>query len=413
MIAICLINKNEVYNIDCQSNTKVIKVPLQIQKQLNQLKQKMETHNQHITEYQRSFVTYVRTKMFLKTKFRDIKGRHPVFISHAEIEKRFFPNPAFDKKRELATLVKSGELAITEVLRPDGSKLFLYEALKPGPIDLSMLRSISACEDELLLKMQSYLTLVSLPSGAPSTQYFNLFLKHKDSYLDLFFRVDDFSGRVHTPVTNFHSNYRSNILLEGQPTCSIDVCTMQPLLLGKILADQVGKNDFSLWIDSGEDIYSKLQKIAGLTTRDEAKKRFFEILFAPANDSLVKVFGQADWIVWINQYKSTTEPRNPHSNAKQHSNLAWLLQSTEVGLMRRVWQELDLAGISFLSVHDEVIIKISDQHKATDIFNKVFSKEFQYYKITRKGLPKITNDFNSDGQISSSEFTSNADWEHG
>jgi hypothetical protein len=375
--------------------------------------QEMKMRNQHITEHHRAFMTYVRTKMFLKTRFRGIEGRKPVFISHTEIEKRFFANPAFNKKRELATLVSIGELAISEVLRPDGSKYFLYEALKPGPIDLSMLRPISACEDDLIMRMKRSLTKVSLPFGSPSTPYFDLFLKHKDKYLDLFFRVDDFSGRVHTPVTSFHSNYRLNILLEGFPTCSIDVCTMQPLLLGKILKDQVGDNDFSLWIDSGEDIYNKLQKIAGLSTRDEAKKRFFEILFAPANDNLAKVFGQADWIVWINHYKTASEPRNPHSNVKPYSNLAWLLQSTEVSLMRKVWQEMDHAEIPFLSVHDEVIIKISDQHKAMDIFNKVFSNEFKFYKITAKGLESNKGDLNIDGHFSSSEFTSNSDWEYG
>jgi hypothetical protein len=116
---------------------------------------------------------------------------------------------------------------------------------------------------------------------------------------------------------------------------------MQPLLLGKILMDRIGVNEYTNWIESGEDIYIKLQQCAGLETRDQGKKRFFEILFAPPSNSLADMFGAADWITWINEYKRTQEPGNPHSKAKPYSNLAWLLQSTEVKTMRKVWQSLN------------------------------------------------------------------------
>ena len=342
----------------------------------------MKMRNQHINEHHRAFVTYVRTKMFLKTRFRGIEGRQSVFISNTEIEKRFFPYPALNKKQELATLVKNGEIAITEVLRPDKSKFFLYEALKRGPIDLSMLIPIAEFEDDLIMKMKGSLTKVSLPFGAPSTPYFDLFLKHKDKYLNLFFRVDDFSGRVHTPVTSFKGDFRKNILIDRCCTCSIDVATMQPLLLGKILADNIGPNQFSDWINAGEDIYQVFQKMLKLNHRDEAKKRFFEVLFAPPNNYLVKIFGQSEWIEWINKYKTTFLKLNPHCKVKPHSNLAWLLQSTEVKLMRKVWQQLTKSGIPFLSVHDEVIIKYTDTEVAEIIMQEIFKKYFAFFKLS-------------------------------
>ena len=95
---------------------------------------------------------------------------------------------------------------------------------------------------------------------------------------------------------------------------------------------------------------------------------------------VAEMFGAADWINWINEYKLTNEPRNPHSY-KRHSNLAWLLQSTEVQTMRKVWQSLIGAGIIFLSIHDEIIIKQQDKHQAESLFRRVLDKEFTFYKL--------------------------------
>jgi len=165
---------------------------------------------------------------------------------------------------------------------------------------------------------------------------------------------------------------------------------MQPLLLGKILRERIGANDFSNWIESGEDIYIKLQQAAGLETRDAGKKRFFEILFAPPSNGLSDIFGAADWITWINAYKRAFEPGNPHSKAKPYSNLAWLLQSTEVQTMRKVWKALNETGIPFLSVHDEIIVKQSDRHQAESLFRRVLDQEFTFYKLNVKSAIEDT-----------------------
>lgn len=133
--------------------------------------------------------------------------------------------------------------------------------------------------DPLYLAMKRHLRAVSLKPGSPSTLYFDAFLKFKDRHLDVFFSRDEFCGRIHTPVTNFHAEYRQNILIGGQETTGFDVATMQPLLLGRILKDQIGDNEFSRWIDQGRDIYCELQNKAGLETRDQGKKRFLKFCF--------------------------------------------------------------------------------------------------------------------------------------
>ena len=372
----------------------------------------MTTQNYALNNCQKTVVTYVRTKMFLQTRFRNTPAFQPVYISQSEIKRLFSPLKGMQIDKELKSLTYLGELNVTK--QQQGKKEFIIcTALKPGPINLSVLSPTPVLKDMLMHSMKQHLALISLPSSAPSTEYFNFFLKHKAKYLDLFFKVDDFSGRVHTPVTSFKSDFRKNILIEGAPTCSFDVCTMQPLLLSKILTDQIGQNEFSEWINAGKDIYEIFQNTLGLDTRDKGKKGFFEVLFAPANDNLANIFGKAGWITWINHYKSEYDPRNPHSKYKPHSNLAWLLQTTEVKLMRNIWQEISDAGYPFLSVHDEIIVKESDLPATESIFKKVLGQEFQYFKITAKSLTELHSIEYKNGHFVKCGFKSHAAWEYG
>jgi hypothetical protein len=238
--------------------------------------------------------------------------------------------------------------------------------------------------DALAIYMRDVLMKVSLIENSESTLYFNTFLMLKKTNIDLFFTIDDFSGRIHTPVSSFHRILRPNILINGEKTSSLDVVTMQPLLLGKILSDRIGKNDYSDWIESGEDIYITIQQKAQLPSRDDAKKRFFEILFSKPNEQLATMFGNANWIEWINDFKKKPFTPNPHTLEKNHSNLAWLLQTKEVEMMKKIWHELSSRKIKFLSVHDEIIVTWSDLPKAREVFDNILSAEFNYYKLNSK-----------------------------
>lgn len=289
-----------------------------------------------ITETQNKFITYVRTKQFWHYRLRNGDAMNPVYIPISEIKERFLPNP----KEELKYLTDLGLLSISSYTTKKGHTAQKYRALMPGKINPSLLKPVSQELDQLSQHMKGILYSVSLKPDAPSTLFFDAFLKMKSKYMDLFFTVDSFSNRIHTPITNFHRTHRPNILIAGQETASLDVVTMQPLLLGNILKRQIGENDYTGWINSGEDIYLMLQEKAKLSTRDQAKKRFFEILFSPSDKRLSEMFGSAHWIEWINELKSRPLKYNPHSIEKNHSNLAWLLQTREVKLMRKVWQKL-------------------------------------------------------------------------
>jgi hypothetical protein len=331
------------------------------------------------TKAKLKFMIYVRTKQMLNSKYKGNKKGEAVHISQKVIETKFFIYPDYNRKECLNELVEEGHLKINK------GKFFTYEALTSGAIDLSLVKpKIDNFNNEMISSIRSDLKHVTLTENAPSTEYFDLFLKHKDNHINHFFTVDNFSRRLHTPITNFHRDYRSNILFYGSEIASLDVATMQPLLLGKILKKEIGFNEFSEWINSGKDIYIMLQEKANLETRDEAKRRFFEILFAPASDSLKEMFGSSNWIDWINNYKKQVVKGNPHNKEKRHSNLAWLLQRTEVEIMYKVWMELYNEEIPFLTIHDEIITRIEDSAKAERLFSQVLSNSFEYYKLNSK-----------------------------
>jgi hypothetical protein len=338
-----------------------------------------------LTDNQEQFVTYVRTKMFFRQRLRNTDHMEPVHIPKAEIEKRFFTWPQYDYKQVIQHLIDAGEIERTIEVCDNGNTKYFYKALKAGQVNLALLdRKQDRPLDDITRQMKRMLMYASLPDATTSTLYFDSFLQFREKHLDLFFKVDVFSGRVHTPVSSFHREYRPHIRLLDEETTSLDVATMQPLLLGKILKSEIGANEYSEWIESGHDIYVMLQQKAGLPDRDSAKKRFFEIMFAPASKQLSDMFGAANWIEWINDFKQRPHDPNPRTLEKQHSNMAWLLQTTEVEVMRKVWKSLIDAGIIFLSVHDEVIVRKVDLPEAHRLFSEVLQSEFTYFKLNGK-----------------------------
>lgn len=330
-------------------------------------------------DYQlKTFLEYIRTKQFCLNALKDVNPDSYVHVNMNDIKNRFLVNPKVDIKK----LVDDGELAIKHLKNNKGYEYYLYKVLKAGYYDLELLKPKGIDLTTTTTKMMEFLKDVSLKEGTPSTDYFNVYLNRKRDLTRLFFVVDKFSGRVHTPITSLKSEYRKNLLIDNEETISLDVVTMQPVLLGAILKKEIGDNEYSKWIDDGTDIYIMLQKKANLKTRVEAKKRFFEIVFSRSNNNLNELFGDSEWIKWINDFKSKPYTENPHTLEKNHSNLAYLLQSKEVQIMNEVWMMLIQKRIKFLSVHDEIIIKVSDYKNAKDIFSSTLSKHLKYFELS-------------------------------
>jgi hypothetical protein len=330
------------------------------------------------------FVTYVRTMMFWMQRIKNSHKHSPVFISQKAIENRFFPYPQFDVKEEIGRLCNSGDIEMITNHKSDGKRFYTYRAIKSGNICPDLLMPKGQALDKTTNTMMEYLNRADIPDVHPSSLYFQSFLKLRTKHLRLFFIVDNFSGRVHTPITSMKGEHRRHLMIDGCGTNSIDVVTMQPVLLGHILQNQIGDNEFSDWIYNGTDIYTLLQEKAGLRNRDDAKENFFRIIFNRPDNSLVKLFGSSHWIKWINDYKSQIEIRNPHTTEKPHSNLAWLLQATEVKMMRKVWEGLIEQNIPFVSVHDEVIVPEFQTSSTEAVFNRTICNELQGVKIKIK-----------------------------
>ena len=344
----------------------------------------MKHRENNILFLETPFVTYVRTLMFWTQRIKNSPKHPPVFIPQKEIENRFFPYPQYNMKDEVERLCSSGEIEIIKNHKLDGKSFYTYRARKPGKICPDLLKPKGQALDKTAYTMMEHLNRINLPVEYRDSLYFQSFLKLREKHLRLFFVVDNFSGRVHTPITSMKGEHRRHLLIDGCRTNSIDIATMQPVLLGHILQNEIGENEFSDWISSGKDIYCLLQEKSGLSNRDDAKEKFFQIIFNQPDNSLVKLFGSSHWIEWINEYKSQIEKLNPHTTEKPHSNLAWLLQTTEVKMMRQVWEGLIEQNIPFVSVHDEVIIPEHQTPLTEAVFNQTIGNQLQGFKINTK-----------------------------
>lgn len=320
------------------------------------------------------FTTYVRTKNVFKHRFKDMKDYKTVKIYVYELKKLG---------------VNSGPLLYS--LREDGQIWYdnkgNFKALVEGEIDPALLRVTEKIKKvivpltKLHLWMRDHLLHVDIDRGLDLSVYFKAFLKHRSEGLGPFFTVDSFSGRVHTPVVNIKGDFRKHLRLYGEPVVSLDVKQMQPVILAKICKERVGKNPFSDAIDRGDDVYEHLKKSCKLETRDEAKIFLFKLIFGKPMNEIGGAFeGDTAWVDWINSYKSEEEVRNPHKRDR-HTNLAWLLQSTEVRAMTDVWEGLMGKNIPFLTIHDEIFCREGDRDGVYRVMREKLAKHFDRFEV--------------------------------
>jgi hypothetical protein len=327
-----------------------------------------------LTTIQNKFIIYIRTLQYWHHIKEDANPTDFVSISFKNITQKHNL-----KANDLKLLIDKRYIEQKEQISNKGIKYFQYRTILKGPISIDLISPDSSNQSNLHCIMKNYLKEVSMPENYTCTKYFDLFLRYKNKHIDLFFNVDYFGKRVHTPVTILDLKYRDQILLKGEKTASIDIATMQPLLLAEILKKNIGPNQFTD-IVYNDDIYIYLQNKANLETRASAKKFFYKIAFGKPNNKLNQYFGDENWINWINELKSKPLDINPKKD-KVHNNLAFLLQSKEVEVMSQIWQKLANNGIYFLSIHDEVLIRESDIVKAKEIVDRILQKHFSIYKL--------------------------------
>jgi hypothetical protein len=321
--------------------------------------------------------TFIRTKIFFKNRLKDLNDYGTCKVYIYELKKLGCDNGAV-----LWELKQNGDIDY------DGDGVF--RCLRKGPVDPSLLDLVKKKKrvrlqlSDLHLYMKEQLRKVGF-TGSDDLDipvYFRAFLEMRKQNLDAFFSVDGFSTRVHTPIVNLKEDLRKYLRLDGEELISLDVKQMQPLILAKILLDSVGYNVFSDAIFSGEDAYVIIQRAAGLDGRGDAKKMLFRLIFGKPMDGIGKIFhGDSRWVAWINNYKSTVESRNPHKEDK-HTNLAWLLQFSEVQIMTEIWKILKLRNIPFLTIHDDILVRRRDGLEVRGVMEGVLGRYFPSFVIS-------------------------------
>lgn len=312
------------------------------------------------------FLTYCNTKQYFTNKWKGDEFDNSFYLSDWEL-----------KKYGISRLQLE---SMPQFIKVDHNR---YNVQGVNEIDISLYTPSGKKLEPLHLYMLDCLKVTDLPQNIETTAYWQTFIKHRSNYLNKFFKVDTFSGRVHTPISGMSKDIRPYLLLNGEQTTSFDVAQMQPTLLANILFDAINENDFSDAIFSGIDIYIMLQEKSNLPTRDKAKKIFFQILFGRPSNEMETLFANAGFIEWINWYKSIKEERNPRQG-KNYNNLAWILQSTEVAIMSEIWQSIAKKNILFLTVHDEIICQKSKSNQVRITIETILKKHFKYFKLNEK-----------------------------
>lgn len=328
-----------------------------------------------------TLTTYIRTKTVHKHRLKDLKDYDSVKVYQYEL-RVFLRGPREQWGYQLQHLRDIGQISFD---MKDN-----FTVLKEGPIDFRLLDltkkrpKLKVPLTPLHVYMRKQLMHIELKiPDAEKSVYFKAFLAHRKSDLASFFTVDAFSNRVHTPVVVLGRTMRDKLLFYGKPVVSLDVKQMQPTILAKILEGSVGDNPFSKAIFEGKDVYELIKdNNQTIKTRDEAKKMFFTLVFGKPMDDIGTMFrGDTRWVDWINSYKSRTEYKNPHKE-EPHTNLAWLLQYSEVQVMSGIWQRLKNKNIPFLTVHDDILCLRNDKEDVYSVMNEELSKNFKNFSIT-------------------------------
>ncbi len=334
-------------------------------------------HNVRMSEH--IVTTFIRTKTVFKQRLKDLKDYGTVKVYVYELDALLGHRnhgPILWGLRERGEIWYDNK-GNFKVLKRDG-------VLDPSLLVLTKRRDKPVIKlNDLHLWMREHLRQVSLPGVAKKDLpvYFKAFLDHRDGDLSSFFSVDAFSGRIHSPVVNLKGDLRFKLRFFGTRLVSLDVKQMQPTILAKVLLDNLGSNSFSNAIFKGEDVYIHLQESAGLPARKDAKKYLFQLIFGKPMTDIGKMFkGETAWVDWINSYKSRIEPNNPHKE-NMHTNLAWLLQYSEVQVMSGIWRRLKDMNIPFLTIHDELLCREIDENDVRLVMDEELKKHFSFFEI--------------------------------
>ena len=188
---------------------------------------------------------------------------------------------------------------------------------------------------------------------------------------DFNFRDDKTAGRLHTNLTNFPSDLKQFLKLEGQPLVGRDLISSQPVFLSCMMLKKYKKTEMpddvfrfiQLCLDGGKqgdaDIYTYIMHQHGITDRKQFKTQFYkQVLFGrvPCQKfpEVTKAFIAEFPSVWafILQQKSDVKKYGD----KAHAQLAINLQKHESKLFIGAAADVMNRGIKVLTLHDALYV---------------------------------------------------------
>jgi hypothetical protein len=219
-----------------------------------------------------------------------------------------------------------------------------------------------------------------------------------------FIHQDSMGGRIYTPYTNLKKDIRRFIKLNGNPIAELDVSACQPNILANILCQMPGEHDFTEFFNSHyNNFYPELNKklqvddpktytlkmingevkyASGAVA--EPHKKFCELF--PKDGEILTVIKQLNLFKNKNRWGYTKKGK---AFPRFHTNVYLILTTEEVRIFSRIWETLEKAEISFLSIHDAILVESQNIKKAKAIMEEILSKEFKNYRIKENNYETI------------------------
>lgn len=286
-------------------------------------------------------------------------------------------NIPYQRKNEYLPFMDRYYLLIKRHLSPEA--IYIYDTMMNSSINITDYQLAEALFHSC--QRHGYTNVVKYISE--NTIILNERIRDFNSNSSMYIVEDPFGNRVHTFISNLPREIRKEyVFIDENPTVELDLRQSQMVILGKIIYELYGENSFSRKVMI-TDIYEYFGKMNGLTNRDESKILMFRALFDKKGSKADLMFKEAfpDTYPFIENIKSINLSENP--SGKWYSNLAFMLQREESGIFRQVWNELKKEEIKFLTVHDSVIVKHKDKHKASKIMKQSLQRNIGSHIIIR------------------------------
>jgi hypothetical protein len=196
----------------------------------------------------------------------------------------------------------------------------------------------------------------------------------------IFYHFDSY-GRMHTNFTILKSFVRKNcLLIDGEPTCELDIKNSQPLFLSKLISDTnsswIKPDEFRLFttLVRNGNFYQYLIDSLDLENKSDAKKLTYKVLFGQnrPNSKLDKKFISLFPTIhnFIKLYKKDMGDYKilSHELQRQESNLIFNT------VIKRL--SLEFPQISVITVHDSIILPLKYKNIVSEIFYSEINRHF-------------------------------------